>query len=371
MTERFPFSGDELTVEHLDALVHTVHPGVSIVAFEVTGSHVVGDGNGAVSTAGRISVEVEYRGDGAAELPTQLVIKVSRPDLPALPLYRNEVAFYRNLRPELGSAIESPRCVGANFDESSGTFGLALEDLTIRGATFPSVKTPVSIAQLQSIIDSVATLHARFWESPRFATDLSWVQTHVAGELHDLFNRPGPVPAGIERQLATQQFKRELVQMVGQTGESLYLQTRRAQAHQATLPRTQVHGDLHIGNTYLLPGDRGGFVDLQLAVRGYCIHDLAYLLVTGLSIEQRRAHERNLLAYYRDRLGEAGLDDVPDLDTIWLEYRRAAVWGVYIGWLTTPVGYYDWEICVTNLIRLLTAYADLETADALADLPDA
>jgi len=371
MTDRFPLSADELRLEHLDALLHTVHPEVSVTGFTVTESHMPGDGNGAVSTAGRISANVEYRGDGADELPTQLVIKVTRPDLPAVPLYRNEVAFYERLRPELGSEIESPRCVGATFDEPSGTFGLALEDLTIRGATFPSVMTPVSIPLIQSIIDSVAILHARFWDSPRFDSDLSWVQTHVAGELHDLFNRPGPVPAGVERQIETQQFKRELVEMVGQTSESLYLQTRRAQAHQATLPRTQVHGDLHIGNTYLLPGDRGGFVDWQLTVRGYCMHDIAYLLVTGLSVEQRRAHERDLLEYFRNRLGEAGVADVPDFATLWLEYRRAAVWGVYIGWLTVPVGYYDWEICVTNHIRLLTAYNDLETADALADLPDA
>ena len=38
------------------------------------------------------------------------------------------------------------------------------------------------------------------------------------------------------------------------------------------------------------------------------------------------------------------------------------VWGVYIGWLTTPVVNYGWEINVMNHLRLTTAYEDHETA---------
>ena len=66
-----------------------------------------------------------------------------------------------------------------------------------------------------------------------------------------------------------------------------------------------------------------------------------------------------------------GVAEAPSLEDLWLEYRRAAVWGVYIGWLTTPIMNYGWDICVNNHIRLLTAYQDLECREALADLPDA
>ncbi|MBY0275494.1 hypothetical protein K2Z84_09135 [Candidatus Binatia bacterium] len=99
------------------------------------------------------------------------------------------------------------------------------------------------------------------------------------------------------------------------------------------------------------------------------MHDVTYLLITGLSVEQRRRHERELLAYYLDALRAAGVRDVPDLDTTFLEYRRAAVWGVYIGWLTTPIDNYGWDVTVMNHIRLLTAYRDLESASAVASLP--
>jgi hypothetical protein len=51
-----------------------------------------------------------------------------------------------------------------------------------------------------------------------------------------------------------------------------------------------------------------------------------------------------------------------------VEYRRTLVWGVYIGWLTTPVVNYGWEINVLNHLRLTTAYEDLETAKLVAEV---
>ena len=105
--------------------------------------------------------------------------------------------------------------------------------------------------------------------------------------------------------------------------------------------------------------------------RGYCLHDVTYLLMTGLSVESRRRHQKDLLGYYRSQLEAHGVDHAPSLEELWLEYRRAAIWGVYIGWLTTPIMNYGWDICVNNHIRLLTAYQDLECSEALADLPDA
>jgi hypothetical protein len=112
-------------------------------------------------------------------------------------------------------------------------------------------------------------------------------------------------------------------------------------------------------------------VDWQLSVRGFCMHDVTYLLATGLSVEQRRRHERELLAYYLDSLRAAGVERPPDPHAAFLEYRRAVAWCVYVGWLTTPIENYGWEITVMNHVRLLTAYRDLETAAAIASLPDA
>lgn len=367
VNERFPFAADELTRDALNTLVHTLHPTIDVTHFEVRETFRFGSGQ--VSTAGRIALRLAYAGEGAEALPRDVMLKVTRPELAALPLYANEVAFYTRLRPEIGAAVEIPRCVGGTFDPSTGAFGLALEDLRVRDAAFGNVTTPRSVADIESLLGAAARLHARYWESPRFARDLAWVQTHLDGALHVLFDHPDIVPALIRQQVAGVQFKRELVESVGQTPDTLHAQVRRVQAHQARLPCTLVHGDMHVGNTYRLPDATGGLVDWQLCVRGYCMHDVAYLILTGLPVEQRRKHERGLLAYYLDGLRAAGVATPPDPDTTFLEYRRAVGWCVYIGWLTTPVENYGWEITVMNHIRLLTAYRDLETAAAIATIP--
>jgi hypothetical protein len=58
----------------------------------------------------------------------------------------------------------------------------------------------------------------------------------------------------------------------------------------------------------------------------------------------------------------------PSFADAWQEYGRAMIWGVYIGWLTTPVVNYGWEINVVNHLRLTTAYEDLGTARLVAEI---
>jgi hypothetical protein len=356
-----PTEPGEISAESVTALIRTRCPDATIGAAEVVSSHVFGTGE--VSTAGRIVVGIA--GVTGATLPDQLVIKVARPDLPATPLYANEVAVYAHLRDEF--TIETPRCFGARFDAASGRFGLVLEDLTTRDVVFANATTAVSIESIRSVLAQIATVHAAFWGSPRFDDDLAWVQPHTQGDLHTLFSHPGLVPAMIRDQIATEPFKAELVAAIGQDADALHEQVQRAQAYQASLPTTVVHGDLHVGNTYYLPDGTGGFVDWQLAARGRFIHDVGYYLITSMRADVRRRHERELLGFYLDQLAANGVD-APTPEAAWEEYRVAAAWCLYIGWLTTPVENYGWSINVVNHIRLATAYCDLDTAGAIAAL---
>lgn len=356
-----PTSAAEITPRSVTDLIRTLHPEATVGAVDVVAAPVFGEGD--VSTAGRI--EIDIRDVHGADLPNRLVVKVARPDLPATPLYANEVAVYTHLRDEL--EIETPRCFGARFDPASGRFGLALEDLTEREVTFGNVLVPVSLESVRSILAQVATLHGATWDSDRFDTDLSWVQPHTSGELHTLFTHPALVPSMIAAQVEHEPFKAEIVASLGQDADSLREQVRRAQAHQASLPTSVVHGDLHVGNTYYLPDGTGGVLDWQLTSRGRFIHDVGYYLITSLPADVRRAHERDLLAFYLDELAATGVA-APDLDAAWDEYRASVAWCLYIGWLTTPVDNYGWSINVVNHIRLATAYRDLATAAAIADL---
>jgi hypothetical protein len=370
-----PTDPGDLTVEVLNQVIAAHSPGVVLTSFDLVESHVWGGGE--VSSAGRVVIAPAYAAPAPSELPAKLVIKVARAaaDDPARPnpvagaggaLYENEVAVYRDLRPS--TFLEAPVTFGAAYDPHSNALLLVMEDLRERGASFASVKVATSIARMRSLLDQLAVLHARYWNSPELERSLAWMDSHSRGRIHDQFNNPEIVPRFIAHQVATEAFKREMVERLGVTCDQLFRQFQTVQRHQASLPQTVCHGDTHIGNTYILPGERAGLLDWQLACKGFAIHDVSYAIATALSVAQRREHERELIAYYREQLLSRGVADAPDLDTLWREYRQGMVWGVYIGWLTTPVVNYGWEVTVLNHLRLMTAYEDLETAQCIAAL---
>src|SRR3546814_14524951 len=82
------------------------------------------------------------------------------------PFYANEVAFYRRIRPEL--ELEAPQTLGGDFDPESTNFALVLENLTARDARFPNVTQKITTDNVRALLDTLASLHARFWQSPRF-----------------------------------------------------------------------------------------------------------------------------------------------------------------------------------------------------------
>jgi hypothetical protein len=359
-----PIDPEKYHPELLTELIRERYPDAAVESLKIVETKVYGDGM--VSTAGRIVFDLDYSAQSPADLPSRVVVKIARGGPSPGRLYRNEVSIYNKLRPD--TVVEAPRSLGARFDEGSGTFALILEDLRVRHAAFPNAATPVTLEQLYAIVTNLADLHAKFWNSPRFSGDLSWLETHVSGPLHQLFTDRTLVPAMIEQRVAEDQFRREMLDRLGMTTDALYKAVARAQQHQSTLPQTVVHGDTHIGNTYLLPDNRAGLLDWQLSVRGFCLHDVSYVMMTGLPIGVRRAAERDLLRYYRECLRERGVADLPSEEFFWLEYRRCAAWAVYIGWLTCPVVNYGWEITVINHLRVMTAYEDLETNNALAPI---
>ncbi len=161
------------------------------------------------------------------------------------------------------------------------------------------------------------------------------------------------------------EYKQELLVRLKRSFDEVWKCLWRAQAILATQTPTLLHGDTHFGNTYLLPRHRVGLLDWQLMNRGCFSHDLSYILLTALDIEYRRAHERDLLAHYLERLGANGVESVPSLEDAWLLHRQTAIWGFFIGWMITPVENYGEEILHANLERLATGLEDLETLSAL------
>lgn len=360
----FPRRAEEISPALLTEALAVRHPGAVVESVEVVATKRCGEG--IASTADRVVLDLAYAPGRDAGLPARMVLKTMlvSPHAPA-EMYETEVRFYAELRPHL--SVETPRCFAAAFDRESGQFGLLLEDLTLRGASFPDATEDVSVAQVAALLDQLARLHATFWGSPRFAADLAWVATHTEGGMAGVFRRHGHEL--VADQLARHPFKRELIAPLGRDLEELWSAMSVAQEMLADAPVTLLHGDAHVANTYLLPDGTGGLLDWQLQLRGCWAHDVAYLLATALAPEVRRAEARGLLAHYLGALAVHGVDDAPEPDEAWEWCRRAVLWGLVIGWLVTPPANYGVDVTVATTQRMVEAVRDLDALAAIAAGP--
>ena len=355
---------EDLTAEVLTDVLSVNYPGVRVAAVDIVATKRCG--GGIASTADRLLLDLRYADGPIGDLPQRLILKTMlvAPHTPP-EMYETEVRFYNELRPSL--SVETPRCYAASFDAATGPFGLLLEDLTERGATFPNAMVPVSVDEAGALLDQLASVHAQFWQSPRFATDLAWVATSRKGGMSGVFERRGR--AIISDQVDRHPFKQELIAPLGMNVDELWAALAVAERSLEATPVTLLHGDSHIANTYLLPDGIGGLLDWQLQVRGCWAHDVAYLISTALEPEVRRAEAPSLLGRYLDALASRGVRDAPSADEAWEWCRRAVLWGLVIGWLITPPENYGIEITAANTTRMVAAVQDFDALGAIREVP--
>lgn len=394
-----PLDVRKLSEDTLNRLIAPMHSGVEVSDFKVIERAACGDG--VASTADRLNLQLSYASNPAG-LPETLVLKTLllhtgfRLGLPAIlslsravrvaerlpgmggaagralfvivggyqkyfpqapdAMYEVESRFYREIRPRL--AIEAPRVFGAEYDPRSRQFAVLMEDLNLRGARFPTALESLPLETVRSTLRSMAQLHAAYWNAPALHAELDWVPTRFEGGMHPVFNGIGLDL--IRYQVAHHRFKHDLIAPLNRDVDQLWAEMWAAQGLLQAGPETLLHGDTHVGNTYVLPDESGGLIDFQLLVKGNPLIDVNYYLMTALSTEQRRAEEHALVKEYLETLSEFGVDAVPDFDAAWRDYRLASLWGLVIGWLITPPVNYGEAITRANIERLSQAVADLD-----------
>lgn len=259
--------------------------------------------------------------------------------------------------------LEHPMVYTALIDEDAYDFCLVMEDLAARGADPRDSLRPLTIEQAASGIRGLGRLHGRYWgarvtEEPA----LGWLEPF---EPFDGLQY-APLPSALEQlddstppEVASMSID-HLVEGVWKP----YIRTL------TTSPQTLLHGDPHIGNTYVTPDDEVGFLDWQVARRGNWSLDVGYFLQGALTVEDRRQHERALLGEYRDALGLPA-DELPSMDEIWLRYRASVAHGLALWLATASSGGGLWqrlEVAVALAQRYANAYGDLDTAAAIAEI---
>jgi hypothetical protein len=328
------------------------HPGV-----EVTGVAVLDETSG---SANRLRLHLTYRDGADAGLPPVMFLKrnLERFNFP-VEMYTTEVRLYRDVF--VDHALETPRVFAIEAGDDDVDFAILMEDLSARdGARIGFVLDPTTPDDVDSVLATVARLHAHWWGGRALSQVAPWLTPPTENAAMAFWMEFGP-------RLTRRHL--EFGHRARFVDESAWPQARMWQAFAQMLardddaPHTLLHGDVHAGNVYYVAGRDGGLLDWQLALRGCWALDVAYLLTSALTVDDRRAHERALLDAYLDRLRGFGIDP-PPRDDAWTRYRENALYGVLM-WLITPDGVHSDEAQIEYLRRCITAANDLETLAAL------
>jgi len=256
--------------------------------------------------------------------------------------------------------LDHPRVYFAKIDRLRLDFLLVMEDLTQRGADPRDATRPMTVEQVGHGLRALARLHSRYWGMDSVSHKrLAWVKTWKATPGWQVgLNKC--VPRGLQR--GAEELPAAILRYDGEKIVNLWSQYVNALSRS---DMTLLHGDAHIGNTYVLPNNDVGFLDWQVVRKGHWSQDVGYFLTGALTEENRRSAERGLLDEYRAAL-QLPEEVRPSRDDIWLGYRASQAYGLAI-WLSTlgTDGYQSREISLALAQRYANAFHELETEKAL------
>ena len=295
--------------------------GADVLAVEVLGH--------TSATNQRVRIGLSYAAPGSG--PASLFVKLPPSDpahremISASGMGRREAQFYADIAPSLDLRV--PRGHHAAFDED-GDFVLLLEDLEAAGCAFSDGAWGVTADAAARALEELAVFHARFGDPAARAARAPWLATPV-----------------IRRTEATAQRLRSVLDQHADAltpdylaaGELYVDHHHRLDELWNTGPQTYIHGDLHIGNTFL-DGQRVGFLDWGLSRVSTPLRDVSYFLTMTVEPEDRRRAETDLLRLYLGALRSAGGPEIA-FDDAWAAYRVQAGYTVIATFLAFMPSY--------------------------------
>jgi Phosphotransferase enzyme family len=259
--------------------------------------------------------------------------------------------------------VAHPRPYKVIMDRAALDYIVVMEDVTGRGGNPLTAESTLTVDQAANGVRGLARLHSRYWDvSAQSHPALAWLRgwEPTEGFLQALRKS---VPAGLDKAVGHMPAALDRYD-----GAALVGYLARCMTSFTRGPQTLLHGDAHIGNTFVLPGNEMGFLDWQVARRGNWSQDLGYFFVSALTVEDRRAHEGELLREYLDAL-ELPAQRRPSRDEAWERYRASMAFALPIWFATlnasvtqTPEG--SLSLCK----RYGHAFVDLDTVEVLAQL---
>ncbi len=310
---------DQLTPEWLSSVLGGVVESVTAAP--------IGDGH--VSTTIRLSMVSD---DPA--IPPSIVAKIPAEDdrsrllAASVRSYEREVKLFTELAATVD--IRMPHCHFAEWDPVTNDYVVLLEDMS--PAEQGDQIAGCSLDRAELAVRELTRLHGPRWNDPTLA-DVDWLNGNDPDTSTDGYAViwsmvfPG-FAATYERYLTA-----EMLDLAERFGPHLgtFIGGR-------SRPFSLVHTDYRLDNM-LFGTDEGGppitVVDWGSPAHGMPITDLSYFCGGGLLVEDRRTHERDLVAVYADALAAYDVD--VDRDWLWEQYRREAFHGLFITAMTSQM----------------------------------
>lgn len=272
-----------------------------------------------------------------------------------------ETRFFQQIHPSVADLTIRPHVARSG---PGGRYVIAFEDIALRGdVTFYNADDECPKQHAEAVIDLLAKLHGRFWRSPRFQTDLSWLETYS--------RRPG---GNFMQRFFTWSEKRFMAQD-REVPDAVRRLTKTYVQNQPQLvklweamPQTLCHGDSHLGNTFANPDGSAGIYDWQVFHKMNGLRDVAYFLMHSIPTELRRAEEKNLIERYLAGLAEVGAgSEVPSLGEAFDTYRLLTVDGwIAIVFTLAAGGMQPTDRMEVTAVRAVNTLLDLDVESALA-----
>lgn len=305
---------------------------------------------------------IQYTQSATGLLPTNLLLK--QPKWNLHPELRNrsshEAKFYAAIA-ELGVRLPLPTCYSVAYNETAQTSHILMADLSATHFQRP-LPIPPSQAHCKLIVESLAQVHAIWWNSSKLGTEIgerltadaaTAINQRLVATLPSFFDFFG------DALLVTQ---RQAIEKIVESDFLTRLSARLCELRNVTL----IHGDAHTGNL-LLPRDATVdgviLIDWQLWAINVAAIDLAFLMALHWSPQRRAELEKPLLQHYHKQLLANGVNGYL-WDELWHDYRESVMIMSLI-----PIGQFRRKspigVVWFGLESALVAFEDLHCAELL------
>jgi hypothetical protein len=227
-----------------------------------------------------------------------------------------EVLFYKRLAPHL--ALRVPDVYVARHDPRDESFVLLMEDLGVSGCRVSDGTWGISPDSAATALEDLAALHVRFEDPRRRQAEVPWAP--LAEDVPPYGMAPLRYGLDHHRDRLSDNFARAAEIYIAHPAELVHLWAS------GPGPATVVHGDTHIGNLFD-DGGRTGFLDWGVINVTTPLRDASYFITMAMQIEDRRAHERDLLGHYLEARTALGGQPI-GWDDAWQAHRLHALYCV-------------------------------------------